>query len=137
MKRVVFFLAAPAAFAAWGEWVFEGRWGSYGSGERQFDSPYGIAVGPYGDVYVADSGNDRVSNFTANGSFGGKVKYSLKGPMGVAVAPDGRLFIADTLNHRVVYRDDRGFYKSWGSYGHGNGLFCYPYGVAVSRYYVV
>ena len=40
--------------------VFVHRFGSYGSAVGQFFSPYGIAVSPNNDVYVADYGNRRV-----------------------------------------------------------------------------
>ena len=32
------------------------KWGSYGSGDGQFNYPYGVAVGSSGNVYVADTG---------------------------------------------------------------------------------
>jgi hypothetical protein len=53
--------------------TFLGKWGSYGSGDGQFDYPYGVAVAPDGTVYVADSGNHRIQRFSATGAFLGKV----------------------------------------------------------------
>ena len=44
-------------------------WGTHGSGTGQFDFPKGIAVDSAGDVYVADTGNDRVQKFDGNGGF--------------------------------------------------------------------
>ena len=40
--------------------------GSQGSGNGQFVNPFGIAVDSSGNVYVVDSGNDRVEVFAAN-----------------------------------------------------------------------
>jgi tripartite motif-containing protein 71 len=38
-------------------------WGSEGSGDGQFGEPGGIAVDGAGNVYVADTGNNRVQKF--------------------------------------------------------------------------
>jgi len=39
------------------------QWGTYGTGNGQFSNPRGIAVRPFGSVYVADSGNNRIERF--------------------------------------------------------------------------
>jgi DNA-binding beta-propeller fold protein YncE len=38
-------------------------WGTYGTGDGQFDSPAGVAVDSEGKVYVADKGNHRIQEF--------------------------------------------------------------------------
>ena len=45
--------------------TFVKQWGSSGSGDGQFNAPYGIAVDGSGFVYVADTFNNRVQKFTA------------------------------------------------------------------------
>jgi DNA-binding beta-propeller fold protein YncE len=50
---------------------FKRSWGSYGTGEGEFDYPRGIAVSASGDVYVADSLNDRIQVFSVEGEFRG------------------------------------------------------------------
>lgn len=40
-----------------------GAWGLPGTGNGQFDEPWGVAVGPLGDIYVADSLNGRIQAF--------------------------------------------------------------------------
>ena len=42
---------------------FLATWGSFGTGEGQFSSPYAIRPGADGVVYVADSSNHRVQKF--------------------------------------------------------------------------
>ena len=43
--------------------AFLAKWGTQGSGDGQFYSPEGIAVDGTGNVYVADTGNNRVQVF--------------------------------------------------------------------------
>jgi len=47
--------------------TFVDAWGGYGSAPDQLIEPVGIALGPDGNVYVADSGNARISIFTPTG----------------------------------------------------------------------
>ncbi|MGH2903511.1 MAG: hypothetical protein ACRDK7_08020, partial [Solirubrobacteraceae bacterium] len=49
--------------------VFKSSFGSEGSGPGQFKEPYGVAVNDTThDVYVVDSGNDRVEIFNSTGT---------------------------------------------------------------------
>jgi predicted membrane-bound mannosyltransferase/DNA-binding beta-propeller fold protein YncE len=109
--------------------------GSQGSGPGQFERPNGIAIGPDGYVYVADTGNHRIQKFTPDGQFvatWGKnstieaeagLPQGFNEPWGVALAPDGSIYVADTWNHRVHKLDDRGnLIHAWGLFGqYGTG----------------
>ncbi len=80
------------------------------SGEKRLKQPSGITAHRGGDVYLADTGNNRVVHFFNPGR---ELKYvrSLTGmnaPRDVAIASDRTVYIADTGNHRIlVYRDDQ------------------------------
>ena len=50
-----------------GEWL--ASWGSFGDGPGQFDTPHGVAVGPNGDIFIADRGNRRIQVLDQNGKF--------------------------------------------------------------------
>ena len=48
---------------------FVKKWGSSGIGDGQFERPRGIAIDSSGNVYVADSNNNRIQKFDSNGKF--------------------------------------------------------------------
>ena len=81
----------------------------------RLNEPYGVAVGPDGTVYVADTYNQRIRRITPDGvttTLAGSGAYAVSDdgvgrsagfffPSGVAVAPDGSLRIGDTANQRI------------------------------------
>lgn len=64
-------------------------------------NPQGIAVDGAGNVYVADTGNHRVVEYTSNGSFVGEwdqpsdLPSYLTGPIDVAVLPNGNVWVSE------------------------------------------
>jgi sugar lactone lactonase YvrE len=85
-----------------------GKWGKVGTGNGQFgNGVFGLATSKGGNVYAADTSNNRIQVFTAKGGFvdkfgalgGGNGQFS--GPNDVAIAPDGSVFVADYSNNRV------------------------------------
>jgi C1A family cysteine protease/uncharacterized membrane protein len=114
------------------------KWGSYGSGDGQFNSSTSVAVDTSDNIYIADRGNNRIQKFSSNGTF--LLKWGSIGsgdghfiqPKGIAVDSSGNVFVADTKNHRIQKFSSSGIFLSkWGSYGSVDGQFKYPRGIAV------
>jgi sugar lactone lactonase YvrE len=115
------------------------QWGSFGSGNGQFSFPAGVATNSAGDVYVVDSGNNRVQKFTSVGTFliqwgsSGNGNGQFDNPIGVAVDAAGNVYVADLGNHRIQKFTGAGAYLTqWGSYGAGSGEFSYPVSVTTN-----
>jgi len=85
-------------------------YGLYERGERRLNRPHGIAAHRTGDVYLADTGNNRVVHFFNPNR---ELKWvgelaGLSAPRDVAISADRTVFVADTGNNRVlVFRDDK------------------------------
>jgi trimeric autotransporter adhesin len=70
----------------------------------QLNMPWGLALDSAGNLYIADSGNNRVrkvSNGVITTVSGGGVGAQLSDPTGVAVDASGNLYIADSGNNVV------------------------------------
>ncbi len=123
------------------EYLFLSKWGSLGSADSQFILPTGVAVNPTtGNVYVADTQNNRIQVFDSNGTFitkfgsGGSGDGQFFGPVGIAVNPlTGSVYVVDQANSRIQVFDSAGtFITKFGSGGSGDGQFSFPLGVAVN-----
>jgi hypothetical protein len=119
------------------DYQFVLKWGSYGTGDGQFSFPYGVAVDGSGNVYVADTDNNRIQKFTSDGSFITKWDFGtgdgqFSSPYGVAVDGSGNVYVTDLYNSRILkFTGDGSFITKWGSYGTGDGQFSFPCEVAV------
>jgi uncharacterized protein (TIGR03663 family) len=114
-------------------------------GDGQFCEPWGVAVGPEGRIYVADTWNHRVQVFSPFGEFlgksgafgqsGGAVASAptlFYGPRDLAVAENGNVYVADTGNKRVqVFDRDLQYLRAFGGAGVVEGRLDEPVGVTI------
>jgi hypothetical protein len=108
--------------------------GIAGSGDGQFNDPMGIGLDSTGNVYVADTGNDRVQKFTSDGNFlmqfgaHGAGNGQFNGAKDVAVDSLGFVYVADEFNNRIQRFSSTGvFLGKWGTIGTGPGQFQQPF----------
>lgn len=125
----------------------------------KINGPSGIALDSSGNVFFADSGNNRIRKIGVNGIIGtvagtnaagfsgdggSATIASLNNPYGIALDAGGNLFIADKGNNRIRKVDVNGVISSPignGTSGYGgdnnvatNALLNQPYGVAVDAF---
>src|SRR6266480_3478908 len=112
--------------------------GATGAPNGDFYIPYGVAVDSNQNLYVVDTGNQRIQVFDATGNFkftfgrsgSGNGRFSL--PRGIAVDSSQNIYVTDSGNHRIQVFDSAGNFKfRFGNSGAGNGQFNFPRGVAV------
>lgn len=123
-------------------------WGGFGANTEtetaavgNFNEPWGIAIGPDDTIYVADTWNHRIQQFTPDGEFittwGYGISqnddpYGFYGPRDVAVNSNGEVFVSDTGNKRIVVFDRNGqFISQFGEAGFGPGQFDEPVGISI------
>ncbi|MCR4322754.1 MAG: 6-bladed beta-propeller [Candidatus Azambacteria bacterium] len=146
--------ASTEVFAQESQFLF--KWGSFGSSASQFISPIGIVVDSSRNVYITDSGNNRVQKFTDTGEFieqwGSTCRLSdgfgcidpdgsgplvagdgqFYGPHSIAVDSLGNIYITELFNRRIQkFSQDGVFITKWGMQGVGDGQFNSPRGITV------
>jgi DNA-binding beta-propeller fold protein YncE len=106
--------------------------------EGSFKEPEAVAVDPSGNIWVADSGHDRVLEFNSERKFlrqfgsEGSGEGQFKGIKGIAANASGDVYVTDSGNNRVQEFGPSGEHlRSFGSSASGPGQLLRPTGVAV------
>ena len=85
-------------------------------GAGQLKTPYNVTIHNQ-QVYVADSGNHRISIYTMQGQLVHHIGEHGRGPgqfilpIAVAFSPDGDMYVSDNHNHRIQVLDVNGRFK--------------------------
>lgn len=108
-----------------------------GTAQGEFKRPQGICTDPDGNIYVADTRNNRIQKFSPQGEFvtvfgawgSDPGQFGGEGPLGVAVDERGFVLVTDSHtatggNHQVQRFDPDGdFVGQFGSHGTGPDQF--------------
>ena len=111
--------------------------GKAGAGEGQFKEPHNIAFDSKGDMWVSDSGNNRIEEFKENKyerkiGTEGSGNNQLRDPQGIVFDSKNDLWVADTLNNRVEeFNEKYEYVTQFGTSGAGNGQFSEPRGIGI------
>jgi NHL repeat len=121
---------------------FQFSFGSYGSGNGQFNAPYDVTTDST-NVFVTDTGNNRVQIFDMFGNYvgqfgsAGSANGQFNKPLGIAVDINF-LYVVDSNNSRFqVFQKiaPYAFIETIGSYGSGTNQFNAPTDCAVDSFY--
>ena len=123
------------------DFTFSSSFGSLGSGNGQFNYPWGVTAHSSGCVYVGDSLNNCVKVFTEEGQFLRKFAIrkgrdrELSRPTTIAINSNDTVYVTDSgNNHNISMFTCQGqFMGSFGSRGTAPGQFRDPRGIAVDR----
>ncbi len=114
--------------------------GKSGSGDGQFNTPFGLYVDNSGNIYVANYLNNRIEKFNSDGQFVAKIGTSgtadgqLKIPEDVFVDSNGFIYVNDYGNKRIQKLSPSGeFVLKFGSEGKEDGKFSYPSGIIIDN----
>jgi len=117
--------------------VYQSQFGKEGTGNGEFKSPQAISIDSEGNILIADTGNNRIQEFTSAGEFvrkySGEGENALNSPTGVTIDSEGKVWVSDSGNNRIERFSSKGaFLSKFGAYGPNDGQFVEPRGIAVS-----
>ena len=93
---LLFFLMMSVSITHAETYSFLNTWGSVGGTSGKFISPYAVDVDSSGNVYVADTSNNRIQKFDGSGNYITEWSSSFSSPQGIATDSSGNIFVSDT-----------------------------------------
>jgi RHS repeat-associated protein len=124
-------------------YYIEQKFGTKGTGEEQFNEPQGITLGGEGNIYVTDTSNNRIDEYSVkkkeekakhvrNFSKEGTVAGDLKAPHAISTDAAGDVWVADSGNNRIDEFGPTGTYiQTFGKEGTAEGKLKAPEGIAI------
>jgi len=113
-----------------------------GTGVAEFKKPMGISFDKSGNMFVADTENNRVQVLKKTGTYShvvgagkqGSGKGELNNPTDTAVDSQGFLYVVDSGNSRLsVFTTQGKFVRTIGSEGKGEGQFMNPRKICITK----
>lgn len=114
--------------------------GASGASSERVNIPGGVALDSSGNVWVDDTGDYQLKEYSPSGSFIKAIGSEGSGPgelssqvQDIAVSPtNGNLYVTDAGHNRVIEFSPSGTYETeFGEYGSANGQFNGPDGITV------
>lgn len=103
----------------------------------EFNLPSGIFISDKGEIYIADTYNDRILQINLSGeqvwSFGdhGGETGTLQRPRDICVDRQGNIYVTDDTNHVKVISKRKGLIRKFGGTGTEPGKFNKPKGITL------
>ena len=104
-------------------------------GQQMLADPGGVAADPADEIWVADTGHDRIVEYSPSGRLLADFGKNLDSPAGIATDATGHVWVADTGHDRVVEFSPVGrMLAIFGSPGSGRGQLDRPVALAVTPF---
>jgi len=117
---------------------FNSSFAEKGSGNGQLSEPFDLALDSKGNIWISDTGNNRIEEFDEKGEYlfqFGKVgsgKGEFKSPKGIVIDSSGNLWVVDSGNNRVQKLNSKGeWICEFGKEGSGEAELKSPTGIAL------
>jgi DNA-binding beta-propeller fold protein YncE len=116
--------------------------GNPGNEEGQFRAPNAVVIDKDNNIFVSDSGNQRVQVFTNDGKFIRSINGSKDGkgspvfvnPRGIGIDSRGILYVVNNLTHYIYAFNEKGEEVfQFGGMGDGNEQFYLPNGLFIDE----
>ncbi len=115
------------------------RAGNPGAGHGQFEKPRTLATDSAGNVWVTDTGNNRVEELNEKGEYvkvfgtAGTGNGQFNEPVGITIDSHSNTWVTDATNNRVEEFNEKGEYATqFGTTGSENGQFHEPWSIQVN-----